>query len=93
MILSCVLTFVPCYRPGPALSPNYDDDEEKQAKEEDEEEVERDACESCTYVSVNDEDYRSFLAAREKLKASSLRPPFSPFQWRQETFVERTNER
>lgn len=24
----------------------------------------------CTYVSVNDEDYRSFLAAGEKLKAS-----------------------
>lgn len=33
-------------------------------------------CELCTYVSVNDEDYRSFLAAGEKLKAS---PPDSLF--------------
>lgn len=36
----------------------------------------RDKDDSCTYVSVNDEDYRSFLAAEEKLKAS---PPNSLF--------------
>lgn len=87
---------MPCYRPGPALSPNYDDDDDgkEQEKEEEEEEEERDACEPCTYVSVNDEDYRSFLAAGEKLKASSLWAPFSPFhvQWRRKTFVERTSE-
>jgi len=68
--------------------------QEQEKKEEEEEEEEKDACEPCTYVSVNDEDYRSFLAAGEKLKASSLWAPFSPFhvQWRRKTFVERTSE-
>lgn len=66
----------------------------KRRRRRGEEEKERDACEPCTYVSVNDEDYRSFLAAEEKLKASSLWAPFSPFhvQWRRKTFVERTSE-
>lgn len=72
------------YRPGPALSPNYDDDEEDE--EEDEEERGEGKREreqgrlraTCTYVSVNDEDYRSFLAAEEKLKASLLRAAFPP---------------
>lgn len=46
------------------------------AMEKEEEEGDKDAYEPCTYVSVNDEDYRSFLAAEEKLKAS---PPNSLF--------------
>jgi len=66
----------------------------RDAKEE-KEGGKRDGCEPCTYVSVNDEDYRSFLAAGEKLKASSLSGlPFLPsaVQWRRETFAERTSE-
>jgi len=35
---------------------------------------ERDACEPCTYVSVNDEDYRSFLAAGKSLRLLSGLP-------------------
>jgi len=86
-ILSHVLTYVPRYRPGATLFPNYDADNDNEEQGE-EGRRERNACEPCTYVSVNDEDYRSFLAAGEKLKASSLRAPFSPFrvQWQQKTF-------
>lgn len=88
---------MPRYRPGAALSPNYD------ADDADEEPVGEGqggrkgtpAKRAPMYVRVNDGDYRSFLATGEKLKASSLRAPFTPFrvQWQQKTFEvhERTN--
>lgn len=53
----------------------------------------KDAYEPCTYVSVNDEDYRSFLALPRKSLRLLLRTPFSPSRVQQQgTLVGRTNE-
>ena len=86
------------YRPGTALFPNYDADDDDADDEEQEEEREKGGKGRLRAVHLRERKRRGlskFPRCWEKLKASSLWAPFSPFrvQWQQKTFGahERTN--